>query len=272
MAALSPALDATSPKRPHALREEQVMLLESLASTMDQTPAVFGEASRNRAMYQKHLVQKLEETLRLSKNARAHLLQKAKHVRDTAGSCTSKFEHEMSMARNRMQDDLSELDTVVQERLSGLEQHMSEAEAALETQVQMRKAHIEATLGPIRDEAARISAALIAERKARKLQEEAREKMLADEIQEITTLIDKEKVARTLQFKEIAEHADSQEQRVAKHQYQLDKQTREKVQSIRAAHQAIVNERLTKQHQITESIASFIKRYREKMGSQVPAH
>ncbi|CAK0845902.1 unnamed protein product [Prorocentrum cordatum] len=96
--------------------------------------------------------------------------------------------------------------------------------------------------------------------------EKEREKLLADEIEAVTAVIDKEKVAQEHQLKEIARWADAQEQRVAKHQYQLDKATREHVASIRAEHQVAVRGRVEKQHAITESIASFISgRYREKM-------
>jgi hypothetical protein len=241
------------------------MLLNGLSTTMDNTPAVFSEATRNRDNYQKQLVMKLEETVRLTGNVRAHLLQKAGHVKETASSCTSKFKHEMAYAKNRLSDELAEMAVQVGRGIDELEQRMSQNEAALQEQRRRRIEHIEATLGPIRDEAARVSAALVGERKARKLQEAERERLLADEIEAVTSAIDKEKSRQEHQFMDVAKWADAQEQRVAKHQYQLDRETRAHVASIRAEHQVATKGRIEKQHAITESIASFIKRYREKM-------
>jgi hypothetical protein len=249
-----------------SLRSHQAMLLQGLSASMDNTPGVFAEATRNRDNYQKQLVQKLEETVRLITLQKAHLLQKGKHVKETANSCTSKFEHEMKYAKNRLSDELAVVADEIERGIDGLDQRMGQAEVALQEQRERRMAHIEATLGPIRDEAARISAALLGERKARKLQEKEREKLLADEIEAVTSIIDKEKVAQEHQLRDIAKWADAQEQRVAKHQYQLDKGIREHVASIRAEHQVATMGRIEKQHAITESIAAFIKRYREKMG------
>jgi len=251
-----------------SLRSQQAMLLHGLSTSMDNTPAVFAEATRNRDNYQKQLVQKLEETVRLITLQRAHLLQKAKHVKDTANSCTSKFEHEMAYAKNRLSDELAEVASEVERDLDELEQRMGQAEVALQEQRERRMAHIEATLGPIRDEATRISAGLLGERKARRLQEKERERLLADEIEVVTSIIDKEKVKQEHQFKDIAQWADAQEQRVAKHQYQLDKNIREHAASIRSEHQVATRCRAEKQHAITESIASFIKQCREKMGAR----
>jgi len=235
---------------------------------MDSTPTVYAEAARNRDDYQKQLVQKLEETVRLTGNVRAHLLQKAGHVRETADSCTSKFEHEMAYAKNRLSDELAEMAVEVGRGVDELEHRMGQAEAALEEQRRRRIEHIEATLGPIRDEAARVSDALVGERRARRLQEAEREMLLAVEIEALTSLIDKEKFGQELQLKDVARWADAQEQRVAKHQCQLDKETRVHVASIRAEHQAAARARVERQHAISESIASFIKRCREKMDAR----
>merc|ERR1712187_573552 len=104
----------------------------------------------------------------------------------------------------------------MEETIASLTGRMAEAEVALQKQCQERRAHMEATLGPIRDEAARLVDALEEERKARKLMEERDEKLIADHVESITVMIDKEKFAREQQHMDFRRWADIEHQRVAK--------------------------------------------------------
>jgi len=232
-------------------------------------PEVFRDVRKKRALQQKRLNEMLEETIRQIKKARGHLQQKSKHVFDTTKTYTAKFEHELACVRENLRHELQDAVVKMEEEIDRLDVRMGEAEGELQQQTQERIAQIEASLGPIRDEASRLTTALDNEKRARILQEERREKMLADEVEAMTRLIDREKFDREQQLKAFVHWEDGEQQRVAKRQYQLEKETKDAVEAIRVDHQAMSKERISNQHQIIECIATFVKRYRDQMSEEV---
>lgn len=244
---------------------QQDRLLNALSDEVGRGPAVFTEAQKLREQHQKHLSEMLEETLRQIKKVRQHLVQKSKQVMDTTKSYTAKFDHELNSASESLRYLLGLSFARMTEAVDGLETAMTEAEAALQRQHEFRCAHIEETLGPIRDEAQRLTLAVESESKSRRRQEEAREKLLADETEAIMGLLDAEKFDREQKLMAFERWADAEQQRAAKRQYQLDKEARDVAHSIRVQHQASAQERITTQHGIIESIASFVHTYRSQM-------
>eukprot|EP00442_Polarella_glacialis_P005409 CAMPEP_0115066878 /NCGR_PEP_ID=MMETSP0227-20121206/11063_1 /TAXON_ID=89957 /ORGANISM="Polarella glacialis, Strain CCMP 1383" /LENGTH=303 /DNA_ID=CAMNT_0002452851 /DNA_START=18 /DNA_END=929 /DNA_ORIENTATION=+ len=256
-------------KGPRIFKDNQEKLLVELGEEVGRTPAVFEQAQKNREANQKRLNEMLEETLRQIKKARAHKAQKAKHVMDTTKSYTAKFEHELMGSREALRRDMSEAFGLMTTSMEDLEQQMTDAEEALRQQTEHRKQHIEATLGPIRDEAQRLTLALAAESKSRRLQDEAREKLLADEIEAITGQIDTEKFHREQQIMTFERWADAEQQQIAKRQYHLEKSVRDTVRDIRAEHHDQVKARIDNQAGIMESIASFVHKYRYQVDKDI---
>lgn len=256
-------------KEPSSLQEKY---LWDLSDEVGRTPAVFLEAEKNREQHQRRLNEMLEETLRQIKKARAHMVQKSKHVLDTTKSYTAKFEHEQNSARDTLRREMSASFDQMGEATAVLEARMSEAEAALRRQHEHRIAHIEENLGPIRDEAKRLTAALDAESRSRRLQEEVREQMLADEVEALTGLIDAEKFEREQHLMGFIRWADVEQQRVAKRQYQMEKEARGAVAEIRVQHQSMSQDRIRNQHGIIDSMASFVHRYRVQMAKELQLH
>jgi len=245
--------------------KEDVELLDALSAEVARMPAAYREAQQGRDLQQRRLNELLEETVRQIKKARAHMQQKSKHVMDTSKTYTAKFEHELAGLRELLRRDLGEAVDALEAELKALEVRMAEAEVALQEQTRNRKADIEANLGPIRDEGLRLTAALENERRVRRLQEEERDKLLLDEIEAVTKIIDQEKFAREHQLTNFLHWQDAEHQRVAKRQYELEKETRDTVAALRTRHQATAKERIDSQHRIVESIASFVRRYRASM-------
>jgi len=246
-------------------KNNQERLLYELSSEVERTPAVFEQAQKNRDAHQRHLNEMLEETLRQIKKCRAHMQQKSKHVMDTTKSYTAKFDHELMATREGLRRDMTEAFNQMHQAVEELEVGMTDSEAALERQTQERKEHIEATLGPIRDESQRLFMALTKESKARRLQDETREKELADNVEAINHLLDAEKFEREQQLISYERWADAEQQQIAKRQYQSEKHMREATSDIRTTHQNQVKERVETQHAVVESIASFVHKYREQI-------
>mmetsp|Transcript_44996 Transcript_44996/g.106973 ORF Transcript_44996/g.106973 Transcript_44996/m.106973 type:complete len:277 (+) Transcript_44996:3-833(+) len=256
-------------RRDRVFKNNQEKLLFHLTEEVTRTPAVFEQAQKNRDAHQKRLNEMLEETLRQIKKCRAHMQQKKKHVMDTTKSYTAKFQHELAGARQGLRRDLKEAFGAMNAAVDQLGERMSQAEAALVQQREDRIRHIEATLGPIRDESQRLADALQVETQARQLQDQRREKVLEDEVHAINALIDEEKFEREQQLKSYERWADATQQQIAKSQYQLEKEVRELTKDIRKEHQQHAAHRIEAQHAIVDSIASFIHKYREQLDKDV---
>ncbi|CAK9002562.1 unnamed protein product [Durusdinium trenchii] len=256
-------------RRNRVFKNNQERLLFYLTEEVNRTPSVFEQAQKNRDAHQKRLNEMLEETLRQIKKCRAHMQQKKKHVMDTTKSYTAKFQHELSGADQGIRRDLREAFASMNAAVDELNERMTFAEDALVQQREDRIRHIEATLGPIRDESQRLSDALAIETQKRQLQDQQREKLLQDEVHAFNALLDEEKFDREQQLMSYERWADASQQQVAKSQYQLEKEVRELTKDIRADHQADCQNRVEAQHAIVDSIASFIHKYREQIERDV---
>lgn len=224
--------------------------------------SVYEEVNRNRELHQKRLTEMLEETVRSIKQAHSHMQQKAKHVRESSKSYTAKFEHDLGILKEALHRDLDEAAAQMEEAIDALNLRMGAAEEALREQHERRVAHTEATLGPIRDKAAHLAGVLKEERRARQQREQEQEKMVMDEAEAFLRLLDQEKFSREQQLMELARWAEPEQQRLAKQQAHLERDTRGQVEDIRRAHQAMSKERIENQHQIIECIAGFVHKYR----------
>lgn len=224
--------------------------------------SVYEEVNKNREAHQKRLTDMLEETVRNIKQAHCHMQQKAKHVRETSKSYTSKFEHDLGIVKEVLHRDLDEATAKMEETIDALNVRMGAAEEALQRQHEERVAHTEATLGPIRDEADRLVEALKEERRARQVREQEQEKMVMDEAEAFLRLLDKEKFSREQQLMELTRWAEPEQHRVSKKQSHLELETRAQAQDVRVSHQAMSAERIDNQHKIIECIAGFVHKYR----------
>eukprot|EP00931_Biecheleriopsis_adriatica_P094163 TRINITY_DN67847_c0_g1_i1.p1 TRINITY_DN67847_c0_g1~~TRINITY_DN67847_c0_g1_i1.p1 ORF type:complete len:281 (+),score=91.83 TRINITY_DN67847_c0_g1_i1:80-922(+) len=250
-------------------KNNQEKLLFHLSEEVGRTPAVFEQAQKNRDAHQKRLNEMLEETLRQIKKCRSHMQQKSKHVMDTTKSYSAKFEHEMQACKEFIRRDLKEAFTSMNAAVDELEVRMTASEAALRAQTEHRKQHIEATLGPIRDESQRLWTALQAESRERREQDQAREKDLADEVEAINGLLDSEKFDREQQLISYERWADAEQQQLAKRQYQMQKQVQDTTQDIRTEHHNQIKARVETQHAVVESIAAFIHKYRDQVDKDI---
>lgn len=250
----------------------QAQSLDCLSAEVDKLDDVFQEAQRNREIHQKRLNEMIQDTLRQIQKARSHMQQKSKHVRDTTVSFTAKFEHELSCAQELLRREMEEVVVGMDEGIDVLEVRIGELEGDLKTQHQLRMTHLETCLGPIRDECKRLTETLEEERRARRQQENKREKLLADEVEKMTKLIDDEKSVQEQQLAEYHKFVDAEQQKIAKRQYQIEKETKQVAAGVRNDLQKAVKERVVCQAKVVESIASFVKRYREQMGREVDLH
>jgi len=246
----------------------QAELLDELTNKVSGMPELFEDAQRKRDLYQRRLTDMIEETLRQIIKVRLGMDQKARQVRDTMTSYASKFDHDLSCAREEFRRDLEERASRIEDTLDSLEEHIAETEVDLKKEHEFRVQHVEETLGPIRDEVLRLSAALEDERKTRRGEEAAREKLLTDQVDAFTKLLDAEKFERGRQLGEFHDMVQSKEQSVAKRQYQVEQETQNKVQASKQELEGVSKERITVQHRVVESIASFVKRYHEQLGTE----
>ena len=143
---------------------------------------------------------------------------------------------------------------------------MTESEEALRQHHDFWVQHVEATLGPIRDESQRLWDALKEEVGARQLQDQQRvawfrallpccrgvskgfsplftcfsrgestkEKLLQDEVHALYLLLDEEKFEREQQLMSYERWCDASQQQVAKSQYHLEKEASESLGALRA--------------------------------------
>jgi len=250
----------------------QHMRLDALGKEVGLLDGCFKEAQLNRDMHQKRLAEMIEDTLKQVQRARAHMDQKKQHVQDTTKSYAAKFEHELACAREELRRDLKERIGEMEGAVGKLKTHMQDLDAALKHQHQVRKEQIENTLGPIRDDVAQLCAELERERSIRRKQEEQREKLLADQVEAVSNLIDEEKFRRERQVAEFARWADLEQELLEKRQYQEERETRDSVKTISADLQTTAKERIQNQEGVIESIASFVKRYREQVAREVMLH
>jgi len=246
-------------------KSHQERLLVQLSDEVGRTPGVFEQAQKNRDAHQKRLNEMLEETLRQVKKCRAHMQQKSKHVMDTTKSYAAKFDHEVSTVRETFRRDMDVSFCQMNEAIDELELRMTESEAALVRQREDRIRHIETTIGPIRDQSARLWSALQEESKARRLQDEGREKQVADEVEAFNVLLDKEKFDREQQMMTFERWADAEQQQVAKRQYQMEKEVRASTKDIQMEHHNHSKARVETSHAVLESIASFLHKYRDQV-------
>jgi len=255
---------------PHVDPEShQAKLLDKTTLEVARMPEVFEDAQRNRDAYQQRLHDMIEDTLKRIQRAKAHMAQKARHVRDTSKSYDAKFEHEINCVREELRRDLRERTAKIEEAVDQLDSQCGELEADLAKQHEFRLQHIEENLGPIRDEVARLTQALEQERKDRIIQEARRERMLSQQVAEFNKLLDAEKFDRSRQLAEFTDWANHQQQHVAKLQYQAEHDTKTTSTDLRKQLVDITKDRVAVQHQVIESIASFVKKYHENLHREV---
>jgi hypothetical protein len=248
---------------------QQAKLLDKLTDDVVGMPSVYEHAQRNRDMHQKRLSDMTEDTLRHIQKARAHIGQQSRHVRDTVTSYSAKFDHDINSTREKLQHDLSERTTILEEAASGLESTLDGLERSFKQQHEFRVAHCESILGPIRDEFLRIKAGLEAEKRNRRIEEAKREKLLNDEVEVLTQLIDAEKFQRGRNMAEFERWAGEQQQILAKRQYQMEQETATSVKVVKKELAATSQERIRVQHKVIENIASFVKRYHEQLSKDI---
>jgi len=198
--------------------------------------------------------------------------QKKQHVQDTTTSYTAKFDHELACARVEFKRDLQEHVTQMEDAVGTLKTRMQDLDAALKHQHRARKEQIENTLGPIRDDVAQLVKDLELERRTRRKQEEESEKLLADSVEEVSKLLDEEKSRREQQLAEFTRWSDLNQQVLEKRQYQEERETQDSTRTISADLREAAKERIQNQEGVIESIASFVKRYREHVGREVMLH
>lgn len=252
-------------------KSHQARLLNEMTKNVDAMPEIYEDAQRKREVYMQRLTDMIEETLRQIIKARHGMEQKAKHVRDTMTSYGAKFDHDLSCTREDLRRELADKATKLEDVLSSLENRVVEIEGDLQKQHEFRVAHVEETLGPIRDEVWRIHEGLEAERKARRKQEAEREKILAEEVELFTKLLDAEKFDRSQQLGAFHDWVNLQQQSVAKRQYQVEREVRDTSKSRRSDFEESTKERIAVQHRVIESIASFVKRYHEQLQKELDA-
>jgi len=255
-------------RKEQEFKNNQERLLAHLSKEVGRTPAVFEQAQTNRDAHQKRLNEMLEETLRQIRKCRNHMQKKCKDVMDNTkpnAAYAANFEHELNTVRETSRRDMTAAFAHMSANIDELEQRMTASEAGLARQREDRIRHIEATLGPIRDESQRLSTALDQESKARRLQDEGREKLIADEAEHFNGLLDKEKFARDQQMMSFERWADAEQQQVAKRQYQLEKHVRDTTKDIRMEHHNQSKARVETQHAVVESIAAFVHKYRDQV-------
>lgn len=249
-------------------KQSGAQLLGQLNSEVKCTGAAFDEAHRGRETHQKKLNEMLEATLRQIQKSRSHMLQQAGKVRLTTKSFSTKFEHDFACMRDELKKEFVERGTVIDKSLDGLDERMDALEKDLETQRQARVKQTQEILQPISDQVMRLADSLEAERRARQLEEEGRERLLAHSVEEITRLLDAEKFAREQQVAEFNSSTDSAQQSLAKRQYQAETEIGDKLRVTRTALEQATKERILDQNGVVESIASFVRRYREQVSKE----
>lgn len=240
-------------------------LLGQLNHEVKCTGVAFDDAHRAREAHQKRLNEMLEATLRQIQKARSHMLQQAAKVRLTTKSFSTKFEHDFACMRDELKKEFGERAAVIDKSLDGLDERMSGLERGLEEQRQARIKQTEEILQPISDQVMQLAASLEAERRDRQLEEEGRERLLAHSVEEVTRLLDAEKFAREQQVAEFCASTDAAQQSLAKRQYQVETELGDKLRVTRTALEQATKERVMDQTGIVESIASFVRRYREQV-------
>lgn len=248
---------------------QQAKLLDRLTEDVAGMPQVYEHAQRNRDMHQKRLSDMTEDTLRHIQKARAHISQQARHVRDTVTSYSAKFDHDINSTREKLNLELGDRVTILEEAASTLEGRLDELEGDFKRQHDFRVEHCESILGPIRDEFLRIKAGLEEEKRNRRKEEAKREKLLNDEVEVLTHLIDAEKFQRGRQIAEFERWAGEQQQNLAKRQYQIEKDVDVNVTDVKKELGVASQERIRVQHKVIESIASFVKRYHEQLSKDI---
>lgn len=248
---------------------KQAKNLDVFSGDVAKMPEIFTDVQRRRDAYLKRLTEMVEETLKQIQKARMQMAQKARHVRATTKSFAAKFEHELSCTREELRRELSEGTSKIEDALGGLESQVGALEHDLQVQHEFRLKHIEEHLGPIRDEVLRITTALEEERRTRRAQEAFREKLLDSEVEDFGKLLDLEKFECSRQLGEFTEFANDQQQSLAKLQYQAEKEVISTHDDLRKKLEAITKDRVSVQHRVIESIASFVKRYHQQLALEV---
>lgn len=243
-------------------------LLAGLNGEVKCTGAAFDEAHRHREAHQRKLNEMLEATLRQIQKSRSHMMQQAAKVRLTTKSFSTKFEHDFACMRDELKKEFAERAVVIDTSLDGLDQRMEALEQDLETQRQFRKTLVGGLLQPISDQVMKLRDSLETERRDRQLEEEGRERMLAHSVEEITRLLDAEKFAREQQVAEFNSSTDSEQQSLAKRQYQVETEIGDRLRVTRTALEQATKERVMDQNGVVESIASFVRRYREQVSKE----
>eukprot|EP00928_Gymnodinium_smaydae_P040386 TRINITY_DN2738_c0_g1_i1.p1 TRINITY_DN2738_c0_g1~~TRINITY_DN2738_c0_g1_i1.p1 ORF type:complete len:355 (-),score=101.42 TRINITY_DN2738_c0_g1_i1:85-1053(-) len=246
----------------------QAKLLDNFSEHVTSMPQVYEEALRNRDLNQKHLTEMIEDTLKHIQKAQAHTILKARHVRDTSTSYAAKFEHDIYGAREEMRRDLADRTAKIEGAVEALEGRIGELEEDLERQREFRMQHTEEVLGPIRDEVARLTAALETERRERRLEESRREKMLNEQVDDFTRLLDAEKFDRGQHLASFERFTGERQRKLEKRQYQVEQETADTINLFNEELKAASQERIRVQHQVIESIASFVKRYHEQLSGE----
>jgi len=239
--------------------------LNDMSSEVTRTVGVFEETQRSRDAYEKWLSEMFRDTQEKIQKANTHAQQKCKHVLQSTDSFAARFDSELASMHEELQRELASRACKLEGLLDSLESRMEQLESGFAQQRQERIRQIEETLRPIREEVNRLTAALESERRLRRQEQNGREKWVADEKKSIYQLIDAEKFERESRFANVFQWAESEHQRLAKRQNQVDQDLNNVEREISIELQKEAQDRAAGQNEVIDGIVSFIQRYREQV-------
>jgi hypothetical protein len=248
-----------------SLTSQQDLALQKMSQEVERMSSVFEEAEKAREERRKQLDELHDDTMRRIRMTRDYTQQEAKRTADTMKSFEAKFGVEMKNMRDELLKELNDKSAIIEGILGGLEERMCGLEKGLEQQTVDRKHQMESVLGKIGEEVGKLTADLDEERKTRQRREEELMKELADAIEAMNLAVDAEKFSREQQYMDFKQWAHSQQERLGKRQYEVERETNDSLGNLREGLQDETQDRIECQDGIVENITLFVKRFQDNI-------
>jgi len=247
------------------LTSQQDVALQKMSQEVDRMSSVFEEAEKAREERRKQLDELHDDTMRRIRMTRDYTAQEAKRTGDTMKSFEAKFSHEITNMRDELMKELHDKSSIIEGILNGLDDRMDGLEKSLAQQTEDRKRQMEETLGTIGEEVTKLTADLDEERRARQRREEELMKELADAVEAMNLAVDAEKFSREQQYMDFKQWAHSEQERLGKRQYQVERETNDTLGNLREGLQEETQDRIECQDGIVENITLFVKRFQDNI-------
>lgn len=232
--------------------------LATLTKQVEGMSSVFDEANKAREEQRRMMDERHADVLRRISSTRDYIQSESRRLHDTLKSFQSKFTFDLNELNTELFKALNTSVAEVRSSIQEVETQLTVLEKDLVKEREERIKSTEEILISMRRQADRLTEGLEKETKIRIAREEEMTKFLQDTVEDLHRTLDTEKFRREQEQMALKEDLDSEQQRLAKRQYQIEKFFEAQVKKLKLSLEEETQNRNDMQDDIVDSVTRFI--------------